>query len=105
MSTTTTRQNSKSSIRLFDLTPLENLSGLNLPTNGEIIFIFINISKFWVLHFSIHERNKQLKCYSCEVQEHEEKKEFESSICNVNLMVYFPFKICLTLRNYNSGKK
>ena len=101
----TTRQNSKSSVRLFDLTPLENFSGLNLPTNGEIIFIFINISKFWVLHFSIHERNKQLKCYSCEVQEHEEKKTLECSICNVNLMVYFPFKIFLTLRNCNTWKK
>ena len=105
MSTTTTRQNSKSSVRLFDLTPLESFSGLNLPTNGEIIFIFINISEFWVLDFSIHERNKQLKCYSCEVQEHEEKKTFECSICNVNLMVYSPFKIFLTLQNCNSWKK
>ena len=105
MSTITNRQNFKSSVRLFDLTPLESFSGLNLPTNGEIIFIFINISEFWVLDFSIHERNKQLKCYSCEVQEHEEKKKFKCSICNVNLMVYFPIKIFLTLRNCNTWKK
>ena len=53
MSTTTTRQNSKSSEKLFDLAPLES--------------------------------------------EHEDKKIFECSICNVNLMVYFPFKNFLTL--------
>ena len=40
MSTTTTRQNSKSSVRLFDLTPLESFSGLNFPTNGEILSRF-----------------------------------------------------------------
>ena len=103
MSTTTTRQNSKSSVRLFDLTPLENLSGLNLPTNGEIIFIFINISKFWVLHFSIHERNKQLKCYSNEVQEHKEKKTLECSTCNVDLMVYFLIAIHETYKQQKCG--
>ena len=40
---TKTKKSLQPSTRLFDLVPLENFSGLNLPTNGDVLRRFFSI--------------------------------------------------------------
>ena len=87
MSTTTTRKNSKSSVRLFDLTPLESFSGLNLPTNGEIL------SRFFPL--KDQSENKAIQSSFVAKQSHNKLKDLYNKVpVTMKKPVYCVSKIC-----------